>query len=81
MEKFKNIPVTEWNKMLRAVERLVSEKDAADVISEKEAANLLGMQVVSLQKRRSEGKIPEGCYKKPVVGNVVYFKSKLLNLG
>lgn len=67
--------------MLRAVERLVSEKDAADVISEKDAAFLLGMQVKSLQKRRSEGKIPEDCYRKPVVGNVVYFKSKLLNLG
>jgi hypothetical protein len=80
MERFKNIPVTEWNRLLRAIEKVAQAAEKGDVLSEADAAKLLGMQSVSLRNRRYDGTIPESCYSKTVAGSFVYYKSKLCNL-
>jgi len=72
-QRFYTIPKSEWDEMKAVLQ-------GNDLISEDEAAKLLGMKKVSLRNRRYEGKIPADCYTVPKVGNVVYFKSKLLNL-
>lgn len=72
-QRLYTIPKSEW-------ERLISRMDSSDVISEKDAAELLRVKSVSLQVARSRGTIPPECYTKPVVGNTVYLESKLLNI-
>ena len=72
-QRFYTIPKSEWDGM-KAVLR------GNDLISEEDAANLLGVKAKSLREARSRGRIPVDCYTVPKVGNVVYFKSKLLNL-
>jgi len=67
------IPKAEWDK-------LMARLDAEDIISEDEAARLLGVKPITISSARSRGAIPEDCYIKPKIGKPVYFKSKLLNL-
>lgn len=66
--------------MLRAVEKLAADRTTDDTISEKEAAELLGMKVISLRNRTYDGTIAKECYTQPPCGRPVYFKSKLLNI-
>lgn len=74
MQRFYNIPAKDWEDLKRA---LISRED---IISEEDAATLLGIKVKTLREARSKGKLTADCYCVPKVGKPVYFKSKLLNL-
>lgn len=76
--RYKNIPSSELSKIIRGLQKLVLNSDYSDLISEEEAAKLLGMKKVSLQARRRDGTIPAGSYVKTVTGGYVYHRSKLL---
>lgn len=72
------IPSSELSKIIRGLQKLILNSDHADLISEEDAAKLLGMKKVSLQARRRDGTIPADSYVKTVTGGYVYHKSKLL---
>lgn len=66
-------------RMQADLEAIKNSLSVNDMISEKEAAELLKINIRTLQNYRTGGKI-EGCYSKGVAGAIFYFKSKLMGL-
>ncbi len=64
--------------VLSELRTLVAKVGASDMISEKEAADLVGVQFNTMQQRRYDGTIPKNAYAKAVTGGYIYFKSKLI---
>lgn len=79
-ERMLMVPKRDWDEVRNLLAHIKSRQELDAVISEKEAAELLGVTVSTLQTKRSKKIIPENCYTRPKVGNVVYFRDKLLNL-
>lgn len=74
MTRVYNIPAKDWEELKTAL------RSREDIISEEDAAALLGIKVKTLREARYKGTVTADCYCVPKVGKPVYFKSKLLNL-
>lgn len=75
------IPTTQFNKMIRTIERLEKAMEVQDLISEDEASKLLGFSTTrTIQKKVCEGVITNDMYSKAPTGKRFYYKSKILGL-
>lgn len=74
------IPASDYHKFKLNVEKLGRQAMLADMITEDEAAKLLGVKKRTMQVWASQGKLTGMFTVSPVNGSRHYFKSKLLNL-
>ena len=65
--------------LAREIREIKERLDLSDLISEQEAANLVGLKLPTFRKR-VYGKKLEGCYIVNVLGRRNFYKSKLLGL-
>jgi hypothetical protein len=78
MQHLITIPRSEWSQIKTTLSQLKKFVEQGEVISEEEAAKLLGITEKSLRNRRYEGTIPNDAWQEMIVGQPTYFKNKLI---
>lgn len=75
------LPASKARQLFEDIAEIKQALAVSNVVSEREAAHILGIEVITLQVYVSKGKVPQECYtKSPITHERFYFRDHIIGL-